>query len=93
MFVFGLLTLGSYYVPHTVSVDYLETMNKWENIVSAFAFSLLHASAWSFLPLTVLGLSLGWLAQRGRSLLPAVLLHMAYNAVFVASALYVAGHI
>jgi uncharacterized protein len=71
-----------------------DRLGPWPAIfVSAFAFSLLHASAWSFLPLTVLGLSLGWLAQRGRSLLPAVVLHMAYNAVFVASALYVAGHI
>ena len=60
-------------------------------VVSALAFSLLHATAWSFLPLTVLGLSLGWLAQRSRSLLPAIAVHVAYNALFVASALYTAG--
>lgn len=35
-----MLTLVSYYVPHKVSVDYIETMNKWENIVVAFAFLL-----------------------------------------------------
>ncbi|MCX5785178.1 MAG: hypothetical protein NTX59_05780 [Elusimicrobia bacterium] len=40
VFVFGMLTLLSYYVPHKTSVDFLETMNKWENIVSAFAFFL-----------------------------------------------------
>jgi membrane protease YdiL (CAAX protease family)/NAD-dependent dihydropyrimidine dehydrogenase PreA subunit len=62
-------------------------------IVSAFVFSLLHATAWSFLPLTVLGLSLGWLAQRSRSLLPAIAVHVAYNALFVASALYTAGRL
>ena len=33
---FGLLTLASYYVPHKVSVDYIETMNKWEQVVAAF---------------------------------------------------------
>lgn len=36
----GLLMLGSYYVPHKYSVDYVEQMNKWENIVFAFAFLL-----------------------------------------------------
>ena len=40
VFVTGVLTLISYYVPHKVSVDYIETMNKWENIVVAFAFLL-----------------------------------------------------
>lgn len=40
VFVTGVLTLVSYYVPHKVSVDYIETMNKWENIVVAFAFLL-----------------------------------------------------
>lgn len=40
VFVTGMLTLVSYYVPHKVSVDYIETMNKWENIVVAFAFLL-----------------------------------------------------
>ncbi len=38
--VVGVLTLASYYVPNKYSVDYLELMNKWENIVSAFAFLL-----------------------------------------------------
>ncbi len=40
VFVTGVLTLVSYYVPHKVSVDYIETLNKWENIVVAFAFLL-----------------------------------------------------
>ena len=40
VFVFGILTLLTYYVPHQRSVDFLEAMNKWENIVSAFAFFL-----------------------------------------------------
>ena len=40
VFVFGILTLLTYFVPHKRSVDFLEAMNKWENIVSAFAFFL-----------------------------------------------------
>lgn len=38
--IMGLLMLGSYYIPHKQSVDYVELMNKWENIVFAFAFLL-----------------------------------------------------
>lgn len=38
--VVGVLTLASYYVPNNYSVNYLELMNKWENIVAAFAFLL-----------------------------------------------------
>lgn len=61
----------------------------WPAIVaSAIAFSLLHASAWSFIPLTVLGVALGWLAVRSRSLWPAVGAHVLYNAVLVGAALY-----
>lgn len=38
--VFGVLTLASYYVPHKMSVDYIETISNWQNIVYAFAFLL-----------------------------------------------------
>ncbi len=40
VFVFGVLTLLTYYVPNKASLNFLDTMNKWENIVSAFAFFL-----------------------------------------------------
>jgi len=40
VFVFGVLTLASYYIPHRMSITYIETINKWENIVAAFAFLL-----------------------------------------------------
>lgn len=39
-FVFGMLTLASYYVPSQTSESYMETMNKWENVVAGFAFLL-----------------------------------------------------
>jgi membrane protease YdiL (CAAX protease family) len=61
----------------------------WPAIAAcALAFALLHASLWSLLPLTVLGVGLGWLAVRSRSLWPAVLAHVLYNAVLVAAAFY-----
>jgi membrane protease YdiL (CAAX protease family)/Pyruvate/2-oxoacid:ferredoxin oxidoreductase delta subunit len=60
--------------------------------VSAVVFALLHASVWSLLPLTVLGVGLGWLAARSRSLWPAIAAHVLYNGVLVAAALYAAAH-
>lgn len=39
-FCVGLMTLGTYYVPTRASENYIEVMNKWENIVSGFAFLL-----------------------------------------------------
>ncbi|MEW6013519.1 MAG: hypothetical protein AB1602_08995, partial [Elusimicrobiota bacterium] len=40
VFVFGIMTLASYYVPHRKSENYLEWINIWENIVAAFALFL-----------------------------------------------------
>ena len=40
VFVIGVLSLLSYYIPHKTSVDFIETVSKWENIVVAFAFLL-----------------------------------------------------
>jgi membrane protease YdiL (CAAX protease family)/NAD-dependent dihydropyrimidine dehydrogenase PreA subunit len=63
----------------------------WPAIVlSAVVFALLHASVWSLLPLTVLGVGLGWLAARSRSLWPAILAHVVYNAVLLTFALLAA---
>lgn len=69
-----------------------ERIGPWPAVlVTALAFSLLHVSAWSFVPLTVLGVALGWLAVRSRSLWPAIALHVAYNALILASAFRAAG--
>jgi membrane protease YdiL (CAAX protease family) len=53
-------------------------------VVTALAFASLHASWTSVVPLTVLGIGLGWLAWRGRSLWPAIIAHTLYNAIFLA---------
>ncbi len=58
---------------------------RWIAIVAcALAFALLHASWTSVVPLTVLGIAVGWLAGRGRSLWPAIIAHALYNAIFLA---------
>ena len=59
-------------------------------LVSAPVFAMLHGSLWSFVPLTFLGVALGWLTLSRRSLWPAVVLHAAYNGVLVAAAFWVA---
>jgi membrane protease YdiL (CAAX protease family) len=53
-------------------------------IVTALAFASLHATWTSVVPLTVLGIGVGWLAWRGRSLWPAIIAHTLYNAIFLA---------
>ncbi|MBI5743212.1 MAG: hypothetical protein HY952_01560 [Elusimicrobia bacterium] len=39
-FIVGLLTLSTYYIPTKASENYIEVMNKWENIMAGFAFLL-----------------------------------------------------
>ncbi len=39
-FIVGVLTLSTYYIPTKASENYIEVMNKWENIVAGFAFLL-----------------------------------------------------
>jgi membrane protease YdiL (CAAX protease family) len=75
-----------------VVLDALERrFGRWWGIAaSAVAFAVLHGSTWSLLPMTFLGLALGRIASRRRSLWPAVALHVAYNAVIVAPAFIVA---
>jgi membrane protease YdiL (CAAX protease family) len=59
-------------------------------LLSAPIFAALHGSVWSFVPLLFLGVALGSLTLSRRSLWPAVVLHAAYNGVFVAAAFWVA---
>jgi membrane protease YdiL (CAAX protease family)/NAD-dependent dihydropyrimidine dehydrogenase PreA subunit len=75
-----------------VVLDALEQrLGRWWGItLSALMFAVLHGSLWSMLPMTFLGLALGRIASRRRSLWPAVALHVAYNAVIVAPAFIVA---
>ncbi len=55
---------------------------------AAGAFALYHFTPWLFLPLFVLGVACGWLAETRRSLIPAISLHGAYNVLPVLVAFY-----
>jgi hypothetical protein len=49
---------------------------------TALFFAAIHAGAWPHpVPLFVLGLGLGWLAQRTRSLVGPVVMHALFNGV------------
>jgi sodium transport system permease protein len=54
-------------------------------LVSAFLFALYHLNVFLFLPTFGLGVVLGLLTVRSRSLAPAVLLHFLHNALLLAS--------
>jgi sodium transport system permease protein len=53
-------------------------------LVSAFLFALYQMNAFLFLPAFFLGVTLGLLTVRSRSLLPAVCLHVLHNSVLIA---------
>ncbi len=57
-------------------------------VVQAVLFAAFHRSWWLLLPMTVLGIALGWLAHERRSLWPAIALHAAYNSLTVGAVVW-----
>jgi sodium transport system permease protein len=53
-------------------------------LLSAFFYALFHMNVFLFLPTFILGLVLGLLTVRSRSLLPAILFHLLHNSVLIA---------
>lgn len=69
-----------------------ERLGTWWGIASsAVLFAALHGSLWGFLPLVAFGLALGRIATGRRSLWPAILLHVSYNALVVALGMLTVG--
>jgi hypothetical protein len=52
-------------------------------LLSAFFFALFHMNVFLFIPTFLLGVILGLLTVRSRSLLPAVLFHLLHNCVLI----------
>ena len=64
---------------------------QWPAIVGTAAlFSAYHVTAWTAVPHFVLGVVLGWLAWRRRSLFSAIALHSLSNGIVVAAAYWLA---
>jgi membrane protease YdiL (CAAX protease family) len=57
-------------------------------LVQAAFFSVLHLSPVIFLTHFAMGLILGWLRIRARSLLPCMILHASWNAASIVLELY-----
>lgn len=53
-------------------------------LLSSFFFALFHLNVFLFLPTFLLGVALGMLTVRSRSLLPAILFHFLHNSVLIA---------
>jgi uncharacterized protein len=61
--------------------SFLHQYSRKEAILwSAFIFGLAHLNVYQFVTAFALGLVLGWLYERTRSLWPSILLHAAFNA-------------
>ncbi|MCL2679927.1 MAG: CPBP family intramembrane metalloprotease [Coriobacteriia bacterium] len=57
-------------------------------VLQALVFSLYHFSLWAALPNILLALSCAYLVRYSKTTIPAIVLHMAYNAAPVAAAFY-----
>lgn len=58
-------------------------------VVQAALFAAFHRSWWLLVPTFILGVVLGWLAERRDSLWPPIALHALYNAITVVAAFLV----
>jgi membrane protease YdiL (CAAX protease family) len=66
-------------------------LGMWPAVIgSALIYAAYHFSLWLFAPTLVLGIALGWLAWTRRSLWPAILLHVLYNAAAVGAGFFIA---
>jgi sodium transport system permease protein len=54
-------------------------------LLSSFLFAASHLNVFQMVPTFILGVILGVVATRSRSILPGILLHLLYNGLFVAS--------
>jgi membrane protease YdiL (CAAX protease family) len=59
-------------------------------IAQSAIFAVYHLSLWAAVPNVLLALATGWLASRSKTIWPAVILHVLYNAAVVAAAFYLA---
>jgi membrane protease YdiL (CAAX protease family) len=52
-------------------------------VATGLLFGMFHLDIWRFLPSTVLGVLLSWLALESRSLVPSMIVHFLNNAILV----------
>jgi sodium transport system permease protein len=57
-------------------------------LLSSLLFAVSHLNVFQFLPTFILGVLLGLVATRSRSVLPGILVHVLYNGLFVAPVVF-----
>lgn len=63
----------------------------WVSIAAtSLLFALYHFDPWMFAPTFVLGLALGWIAEKRRGLWPPIALHVLYNGITVVAVFWLA---
>jgi uncharacterized protein len=68
--------------------SFLQQYPKWISILgSALIFGAAHMNLYQFTAAFLLGVFLGWLYQRSRSLVPCIALHAVYNAALLGMSL------
>jgi sodium transport system permease protein len=68
-----------------ILVGLRQRFHPWTAILlSAFFFALYHLNVYEFIPQFVLGVILGLIATRSRSVLPGMLFHLAHNGLLLA---------
>ena len=66
---------------------FLHRYTRWHAIAaSSIVFGVAHMNLYQFVGATLIGLLLGWLYERSKSLIPCIALHMAYNTAVTAAA-------
>ena len=64
--------------------SFLQQYERWPAIAgSAALFGFAHMNLYQYVSATIMGMFLGWLYERTRSLLPCIALHAAYNTICV----------
>jgi membrane protease YdiL (CAAX protease family) len=65
----------------------------WAVLISSALFAIAHTDPGSFLPLLVIGLGLGFLRYRTKSIWPGIMLHMLNNLLSSVDIVLVMHHV
>lgn len=55
----------------------------WALVLSSVFFSAIHNNLFAFIPVFILGLSLGYLYEKRGTLVPSITLHILHNSIFI----------
>jgi sodium transport system permease protein len=72
-----------------VQTAFMQRMRPWMAIfASSLIFAAFHFSIYRLVPTALLGIMIGWICYRSRSLYPAIFTHIAYNGLILLASHY-----